>query len=494
VRRLGTAVLAALVAILGAGTSAQARAKPPSNTPTPGPRVSVVVTSANLRKALSPAASTRFYTAAPRRIPVIQVHPSLTYQRFRGAGGAMTDTAAWLIEDELRSGARNRLMHNLFTTRGIDLNMIRVPIGASDFTALQTPYSYDDMPAGQSDPTLSHFSIAHDQAYIIPALRQAISLAPRTFLMASMWSPPGWMKTNDQLGNQADTGSLLPSAYGPLAAYFVRFLEAYAQQGLFIQGLSPQNEPGQGAFYPAMNETADEEADFIHWHLVPALRAAGLDPEIFGFDGPWAGGARFAFGLLRTPAVSDLAGIATHCYYGSPTVMAALHHAAPQLDEIESECSPGAKGYPDSELEIGSLRNWASAVELWNIALDQRGGPVQPPNDGCRRCTSIAVVSTITHRVRLTLNYYELGQLTRFVVPGAVRIASNSLVAYGYNKRTGTIVPPGLSDVAFLDPNGQEVLLAYNGGAPIRFAVQQGSESFAYQLGTGETATFVWRP
>ncbi len=106
-----------------------------------------------------------------------------------------------------------------------------------------------------------------------------------------------------------------------------------------------------------------------------------------------AGEVPFASALLNGPAGPDLSGIATHCYYGAPTAMADVHAMEPRLEEIESECATGELNFPVPELEIASLREWATGVELWNLALDPRGGPVQPPNYGCLGCRGI-----VTHR------------------------------------------------------------------------------------------------
>jgi glucosylceramidase len=417
------------------------------------------------------------------------------YQHFRGAGGALTDSSAWLIGTRLHPGTRAWLLRHLFGPSGINLNLIRLPIGATDFTAGRAPYSYDDVPAGQSDPGLIHFSIAHDEAYIIPVLRQATALAERPFLLASLWSPPGWMKSNDSLSNTADTGTLLPADYGVLAQYFVRFLEAYRQAGTPIQAITPQNEPGQQSTYPGLNETESEEAAFVGGDLGPALRAARLSTRIFGFDANWSGEVQFARALLHSPAGPALSGFATHCYYGSPTAMASVHGVKPGLEEIESECAPGGLNFPVPELEIASLREWATGVELWNLALDPRGGPVQPPNYGCLGCRGIVSIDPASGRVRFSRTYYELGQLSRFVAPGAVRIASNSFVHYAYPFLGADFASPGLDDVAFRNPDGSEALVTYNGASkPVTFSVEEGGRSFTTTLPVAAMATFTWRP
>ncbi len=293
-------------------------------------------------------------------------------------------------------------MAQLFGRTGLHLGFLRVPMGASDFSAQGVPYTYDDMPAGQTDPTLANFSIAHDRAYILPALRAALAENPRTLLLASPWSAPGWMKDSGVLSNPADLiGTLQPSAYAPLAAYFVKFLQAYRAAGVPIWAVTPQNEPGQNTTYPGMNLTEAGEAAFVTQDLAPALRSAHLPTRIYGYDNSWYGGGMgFAYALALGPAARDLAGIATHCYFGTAAEISGLHRVAPGLDQVVSECSPGSGlAFTTSQLEIAATRNWASAVTLWNLALDPAGGPVQPPNYGCRGCTGVVTVDPVAHTV-----------------------------------------------------------------------------------------------
>jgi glucosylceramidase len=468
----------------------------------PGPKVDVVLTSANLHQALTAAPPLQSSTAVPKqKPPLIDVDEKLRYQTIKGVGGAMTDSSAWLLYHELNGGTRAWLLRKLFGAGGIELRFIKVPIGSTDFTAMGVPYSYDDLPAGQTDPTLADFSIAHDTAYIIPALRQALSLDRHAFVLATPWSPPAWMKTNGIFGNPADNlGWLKAADYGVMAEYIVKFLRAYATAGVNIDAITPQNEPGQHTGYPGASMSEVNEATFVEGSLKPALTAAHLSTRIYGYDFSWwAPSTGFAWALAGSPAAPALAGIASHCYFGSPTWMAAMHYRHPALDQIVSECAMGTLPFSTSELEIASMRNWASAVALWNLALDQAGGPVQPPNGGCAGCTGIVTINDTTHAVRFTRDYYELGQVSKFLEPGAIRIGSNNFVTYRYIP-TGVDVAsnfatPGLDDVAFQNPDGSRVLVAYNSATtPIRFAVRNDGYYFEYTLDPGATATFTWQP
>jgi glucosylceramidase len=473
--------------------------------------VSVTQTNADLSQALTNVAPLRFRPGSPPRgVRVITVDDTRRFQTMQGFGAAMTDTSAWLIWDELTPRGRGALLQRLFGDgpNGIGISYVRVPIGASDFTKGRAPYSYDDLPSGQSDPTLAHFSIAHDTAYILPALRAMRSINPLVTTLASEWSPPPWMKVNGGFGNPGRSGTLLPADYPVLAQYFVRFLSAYAAAGVPIQAITPQNEPGQLTNYPGMDFTESQEAQFIGSDLLPALNAAALHPAILGYDFEFSCRLNtndvpcepgYPTELVTDPLAGPaLAGIAWHCYAGNVNRMSTMHAMAPQLAEVESECTSGRlTPGPPAQLEIASARNWASAVLLWNLALDPHGGPVQPPDYGCPGCIGLAQVDEKTHTYRMTRDYYQLGQASRFVRPGAVRIASNTFVTDrdAYLRFRGGYTTPGLDDVAFLNPNGTRVLLAYNSGrSPAHFAVRWRGSYFNYILAPRATATLRWTP
>src|SRR5260370_4003637 len=183
-----------------------------------------------------------------------------------GFGAAVTDCSAWLISNKMSSSQRTTLMQKLFDpNQGIGISFVRIPMGASDFS-VNGPYSYDDLPLGQTDPTLANFSIKHDTAYILPILQQALSLNPSLKFMANPWSPPAWMKTNgSMLGvNKGQIGTLISSDYGPLAQYFVKFIQAYQAQGIPIYAITPQNDPlYTPGSYPDMLRAARLESNLV---------------------------------------------------------------------------------------------------------------------------------------------------------------------------------------------------------------------------------------
>jgi glucosylceramidase len=469
---------------------AAARPSVPRHLKPAGIPVRVVLTTASLSRALTAMPTIRFGTAANRGVPVLHVNDRVGYQRMIGFGAAMTDSSAWLLYTQLPPPVRQLAMSSLFSPAGIHLDLTRVPIGGSDFTVGGHPYSYDDLPAGLTDPLLSHFSVAHDDAYILPSLRQMLAIDPGIEVLATPWSPPPWMKANVSFDDLAGRGAVLPGYYQPLADYFVRFIDAYRSEGVPIWGITPENEPNAYSAFPASALAAQNEAVFVARNLVPALAAARLYPRIYGNE--TGGNVSYAQTLLASPGASDLSGLAWHCY-GGEQAMSTIHETHPGIQELMTECSPGIIPYKAAEAAISGARNWASTIVLWNLALDPAGGPVQPPNTGCGGCTGLLRISERTHTLGYTLSYYQLGQLSKFVQRGALRIGTERWVS-DFGTASGYGVTEGLDNVAFLNPNGTRVLIAYNHSAhPFRFAASWHGSSFAYTLAAGATVTFTWK-
>ena len=445
-----------------------------------GPTVQVWLTTSDGSNQLTPQTNLTFGSNTGNS-STITVNEYRELQQMVGFGASVTDSSAWLLYNKMSASQRATLMQNLFSpTQGIGISFVRIPMGASDFS-VSGPYSYDDLPAGRTDPHLKNFSINHDLAYIIPVLRQAQSLNPNLKFMANPWSPPAWMKTNgSMLGTyNGVTGTLVSSDYGPLAQYFVKFIQAYRAQGIPIDAITPQNEPLYApATYPGMFWAADNEDNFIKNSLSPALASAGLFPKIIPYDHNWDN-TSYAYTLLSDATTRrDIAGISWHCYSGTPESMTAVHFAYPMSEVYETECSTGTSEAPISTIDLlmQSVQNMARTVELWNIALDPNNGP---HTGGCADCLGVVTVDQSTGNVTYRNDYYQLGQFSKFVVPGAYHIASNTLGS--------------LADVAFKNPDGSKVVVAHNNGASSStFQVLWGNQGFNYTLPAGATVTFKW--
>ena len=457
-----------------------------SITPT-GPIVQVVETTGDQSKLLQSQPSVQFGTGGSNSGSVIVVNPTMQYQQMDGFGASLTDSAAWVIANKLSSSQQTSLLQSLFSpTAGIGISFLRQPMGASDF-AVNGNYSYDDMPAGQTDANLTNFSTAHDAAYIVPLLQQALAVNSAIKIVAVPWSPPAWMKTSGTMnGGNMDT-TYFPS----LAQYFVKFVQSYQQQGLPIYAVLPQNEPlNPTTNYPSEYLAGSDEATFIGQHLGPAFAAAGLsNVKIIAYDHNWDNTAYPEAVLGDSGASSYVAGSAFHCYAGDVSAQSTVETAYPSKGIWFTECSgtvgssfAGDLAWNAENLLIGATRNWARSVSLWNLALDQNSGP---KNGGCQNCRGVVTVNDSTSPATVTNNveYYVLGHGAKFVVPGAYRIDSTS---FGHG---------GIEDVAFVNPDGSLVLIVLNSsGGTNSFTVSWSGQSFTYSLPAGALATFQWKP
>ena len=445
-------------------------------------KVEVYESSVDLKESLQPKDALNF---GETRLPALTIHvnTSKTYQSMEGFGASITDSSAWLLYKKLDAAQRKEVMEKLFDpVNGIGLSFIRQPMGASDFAL--DDYSYDDVPAGQTDPDLKQFSIGHDQAYIIPVLREALAINPRLKIVATPWSAPGWMKTSDSLID----GHLLPAAYAPFAKYFVKFIQSYEAAGVPIYAVTMENEPLYiPKDYPGMGVSPTEQMSFLRDNLGPAFRDAHLNTRMMVFDHNW-NLIDYPITVLADRKVANFAvGIATHCYGGTPAAQEELHGRFPDKGIWLTECSGGdwQTGRileEQTRLIINSTRHWAKSVVLWNLALDQDHGP---HTGGCKNCRALVTVTdTVTpSTTAMTVDYVAMAHVSKFLVPGAYRIESN------------TFEQGGLEDVAFRNPDGSIVLLVLNGSnQPVPFNVEWQGRYFSSSLEGGSVATFVWHP
>ena len=481
-------IAAALVALLAAGTLVALRlapAPPPQGTAVPpaGPAVELWLSTQDrrLRLARQPDVPISAPVSVPANI-VIDTHR--TYQTIMGFGAALTDSSSWLIQHRLTAQQRNAFLREMFgPPPGLELNMTRLTIGASDFSLRH--YSLDDIPAGQADPGLEHFNIAADLDDVILTVREALAINPRLHIIASPWSAPGWMKTTGSL-----IGGTLLAQYEPtFATYLVKYVDAMRGHGIPIWALTVQNEPAfQPGNYPGMELGSAARARIIGQYLGPALANHKPRTRILGWDHNWDAPEQ-PLGVLADPAAERYVdGVAWHCYAGDPGAQSRVHDAFPRKDAYVTECSGGdwesAKNdqllWFARELLLGSLRNWARGVVYWNLALDEKHGP---HSGGCEDCNGLVTIDSRTGAVSRNDEYYAFAHFSRFVPPGAVRVGS-------------TATGPDIRNVAFRNAgDGRLVLVVVNSGKVAHeVSVGQGNVYFRYKMPAESVATFRWNP
>jgi glucosylceramidase len=451
--------------------------------------VNVWLTTDNQKTRLKQQSSLSFAPKSKSIAPIVFVDEMQTYQSIEGFGASFTDSAAYLLNEKARSPGLNSVMKNLFDhTNGIGLSFIRNPMGASDITRYD--YSYDDLPSGQTDPTLANFSIAHDLVDIVPLVKQAKQINPQLKIMANPWSPPGWMKTTDSMIG----GFLLSSEYTPFSNYFVKYIQAYAAQGIPIDYISMQNEPlYMPGDYPGMcmppsvsdttcGTSPTDETIAIQNELT-ALANAGLNTKVLIYDHNWdrPDYPETVLSNLQIAGSSQIAGIAWHGYGGTPGAMTAVHDQFPALGEYETEHSGGTwisdQVRSDFEEITQVMRNWGKSYVKWSLALDQNRGP---NTGGCNTCNPLVTVNDTSGAVTYDIEYYTLGQYSKFVLPGATRVYSSNA--------------PGFISVAFKNPDGSKALVVYNENSQRQsFRVVWSGETFSYSLPGLSGATFTWK-
>jgi glucosylceramidase len=409
--------------------------------------------------------------------PDITVDESQTYQTVDGFGFTLTDGSASLISS-LPSSIQNELLKELFgfDSTSISISYLRVSIGASDLS--ESVYTYDDMPAGQTDVTLTNFNLRKDKSQVIPVLKSILAINPNIKILGSPWTPPTWMKSN----NNSIGGSLLTQYYSVYAQYFVRYIQAMKAEGITIDAITPQNEPLYGGNNPSMLMSAIEQANFIKNNLGPALQAASLNTKIIVYDHN-ADRPDYPLTILDDAnARQYVDGSGFHLYGGDIAALSQVHNSYPTKNIYFTEQYTSSDGNFAGDLKwhlknviIGSMRNWSRNALEWNLASDPYFSIHTP--GGCNTCKgAITVISGYTRNV----GYYIVAHASKFVPAGSVRIASN--------------IPGNLSNVAFKRADGKKVLIVENDDSNSQsFNIGFNGKRVTVSLEGGAVGTFVWQ-
>jgi glucosylceramidase len=440
----------------------------------------------NVTRGLQQQTALRFGPAGGTAQHTITVDEGTRYQQFEGGGASITDTTAYLLRGGPVSAAtRDAVMRKLFSpTEGIGLSFVRNPIGASD---LSRPghVSLDDTCCNLND-----FGANGYDTPVRLLTGQAKQLNPALRVKGVPWSAPGWMKDN---GRMDQMGWLKWEYYPMYAQYLVKYVQSYQAAGIGLDYISVQNEPNccqasnpTAMNYPGMNWNPSGLVEFTKNHVYPAFRAAGLTTKVLVHDWNYGDYANFGSAVLADAGVRNdplFGGIAWHGYFGDPAVGTQVHNQYPGVKQFSTEHSGGTwiSNQHNEDLSdiVNYARNWSTSLVKWSLALNQNMGP---HNGGCGTCTGLITVQEGGPRagqVDYTVEYYTTGHLTKFVKPGAHRIASTA---------NGTV-----QNVAWRNPDGSKALIAHNGGTGAQSVrVNWGGQSFVYTLPARTTATFTW--
>ncbi|MGL4373218.1 MAG: glycoside hydrolase family 30 protein [Turicibacter sp.] len=433
---------------------------------------------------------------------VISIEDDVTFQEFYGYGAALTHSAASNI---YQSKQRNELLTSLFSVEnGIALSIVRIPMGASDFVGevegKQYHYTYNDLEAGETDLELNQFSIAPDETYIIPILKQIKDINPNVKIIATPWSAPAWMKTSGSL----KSGELKPEFYEVYATYFLKYIQSYQEAGLSIDYVSVQNEPHlESSDYPVMYMNATSQAQFIGHYLGPLFEQHNINTKIIGWDHNYMDSnsgqdedvAKFGVDLLQDEVANKyISGIGFHGYEANGLAdfgkgFDKIHDLYPDKELYFTEISGGgwSKDFASNfrwnmqNIMIGLPNHYAQMVLLWNLALDENSGPHL---GGCSNCRGVYTTNSNREEVKKEVEYYALGQLSQFVHatsegnPYRIKVESSHET---------------IDAVGFILPNKEIVVTYFNQSNTAKTINLKWREfSMVYRLRPNTAVTFTW--
>jgi glucosylceramidase len=358
--------------------------------------------------------------------------PSKIFQSMIGIGGAITDAAAETFY-KLPPDKREELLTAYYDTeKGIGYTFGRTNMQSCDFSS--DTYSY----TANNDAELRTFDISHDRKYRIPFIKEIIAATSGHLnLFISPWSPPAWMKDNDDV---LHGGSLKPEYYQSWANFFVKYIDALQQEGIPIWGLTVQNEPMAKQIWESCIYTADEEKDFVKNYLGPTLHREKLqDKKIMIWDHNRDMLYQRASTVLEDKdAAKYVWGIAYHWYEGwSGGGMQfesnrRVQEAFPDKPQVFTEGCVDKFDYAKLHdwyigekygvSMINDFNNGTVAWTDWNILLDEKGGPNHVGNF----CFAPVHADTRNGTLIYTNAYYYLGHFSKFIRPGAKRIISSA--------------------------------------------------------------------
>jgi glucosylceramidase len=376
----------------------------------------------------------------------IEIDDAQKFQYIDGFGYTLTGGSVEVI-NRLSSSKRKALLNELFGNdkNSISISYLRLSIGASDLDG--EVFSYDDLPEGQTDPSLSKFSLARDKD-LISMLKEILTINPKIKIIAAPWSPPVWMKDN----GKSIGGSLKTEYYDVYAKYFVKYIQGMQKEGITIDAVTPQNEPLHPGNNPSLLMVSDQQRDFIKQSLGPIFKSNNIKTKIVVYDHN-CNKPEYAINILNDSAANQyIDGSAFHLYEGDISALSTVHDAHPDKNLYFTEQWTGSKGTFNEDLNwhtrnvvIGSMRNWSKIALEWNLANDNQYKPHTP--GGCTECKGAITVSDSENFTR-NVAYYIIAHASKFVPANSQRIASTQT--------------ENLATVAFKTPAGRTVLIVQN--------------------------------
>lgn len=362
----------------------------------------------------------------------ITLTPSITFQTMDGFGAAVTGSTCFNLMQMKQSDRTSFLTETFSHDKGFGFSYIRVSIGCSDFSLSE--YTCCD------EKGIEHFALqSEEKDYIIPILKEILAINPTLKIMASPWTCPRWMKVNDPADKQPFNswigGRLSPEYYQDYGIYFVKWIQAFEEEGIHIYSITPQNEPLHAGNSASLYMEWWEERDFVKTALGPQLRKAGLNTKIYAWDHNYDG-YQYALNIYGDDkeASQYFAGAAFHNYNGSNDVLELVHKQYPDKELIFTEASIGEWNAGRNlqtrlladmdELAFGTVNKWCKGVVVWNLMLDSDRGPNRGDSGGCPTCYGAVDINYDYKTITRNSHYYMIAHLSSVVKPGAVRIGT----------------------------------------------------------------------
>ncbi|NME70050.1 glycoside hydrolase family 30 protein [Flammeovirga aprica] len=410
-------------------------------------------------------------------LATLRIDKEQTYQEIDGFGYTLTGGSAMHINN-MAAGARTQLLKELFGNEEdeIGVSYLRISIGASDLD--EAPFSYSE----SEDENLGNFTIAKDKEYLIPVLKEILAINPSIKLLGTPWSPPKWMKTNQDYKG----GSLKLTHYSVYADYFVKYIEAYATEGITIDAITVQNEPLHPGNVPSLLMEAEDMAEFIADHLGPKFQEAGIKTKIITYDHN-CDRPDYPISIINSSANQYINGSAFHLYAGNISALSTVKTADPTKEVYFTEQWVGANEddfggtlmWHFENMFIGATRNWSRTVLEWNLAANSS---LQPHTDGgCTECLGALTIDGNT--VNRNVAYYTVAQASKFIPSGSHRIKSNNM--------------GDLPNSSFLTPEGKVITLLMNNSdaqKKINFTMNGEDKSYILSIPANSVGTMVYDP
>ncbi|WP_016778682.1 glycoside hydrolase family 30 protein [Anaerophaga thermohalophila] len=372
----------------------------------------------------------------------ITIDPAVRYQEMDGFGAALTGSSCYNLM-QMDAADRETFLKETFShNTGMGFSYVRISIGCSDFSLSE--YTCCDTPG------IENFGLQSEELdYVIPVLHDVLEINPDLKILGSPWTSPRWMKVNNltdlQPYNSWTSGHLNPDYYDEYATYFVKWIQAFAQHGIHIDAITPQNEPLNRGNSASLFMGWKEQREFVKV-LGPALEEAGLDTKLYVFDHNYnydnmSDQQDYPVKIYQDEEAGQyIKGAAYHNYGGVSDELLDIHEKAPHKELIFTETSIGTwndgrnlskRLMDDMEyVALETVNKWCRAVIVWNLMLDSNRGPNR--EGGCQTCFGAVDISADDYKtITRNSHYYIIGHLAAVVKPGAVRIGTSGYEADG---------------------------------------------------------------